>query len=42
MRKYCDREKIELDILTDLHVVGPPDCEKVVSGMLSVCVCAPR
>jgi hypothetical protein len=30
----------DLDILTDLHVFGAPECEKVVFEMLYVCMCS--
>jgi hypothetical protein len=30
MWKYCGDEEIDTDILTDLHVVNSPKCEKVV------------
>jgi hypothetical protein len=42
MGKYCDGEKVNLEILKDVHVLSPSECEKVVSDMpsvfLSVCV----
>lgn len=28
MNKYCDDNKIGLQILTDLHVSSPSECEK--------------
>jgi hypothetical protein len=41
-RKYCDRENIDLEILTDLNVLraSPPQYEKVVTGVSPVFVCA--
>jgi hypothetical protein len=43
MRKYCDCEKADLEILTDLDVFSPPEYKKVLYGMLYVCIygCAP-
>jgi hypothetical protein len=45
MKEYCDRGKVDLGILTDLHVSNPPEYEKVVSAILAVYLyvwmCAP-
>jgi hypothetical protein len=40
MRKYCDCEEADLEILTDLYVLSPPGYKKVIFGMLYVCVYA--
>jgi hypothetical protein len=34
MRKYCDCEKIDIEILTDLHGFNPHDYENVVFEIL--------
>jgi hypothetical protein len=39
MSKYCDRKKINLEILTYLHIFSPPDYDKAVFGMPFVCLC---
>jgi hypothetical protein len=41
MRKYCELEKVDLKILTDLNVVIPSDWRKVVIGgpLIHLCVC---
>jgi hypothetical protein len=39
VRKFCDGERINLQLLTDLHVFNSPEYEDVVLGMSSVCVC---
>jgi hypothetical protein len=35
MRKYSD----DFKILMDLHILRPPECEKVISGKLYFCTC---
>jgi hypothetical protein len=39
VRKYCDGKRIDLQILTDLHVFSIPEYGEVVLVMPSVCVC---
>jgi hypothetical protein len=40
MRKYCDVETYDLEILTDLHVfLRPPWYERVVAGVAYIHVC---
>jgi hypothetical protein len=43
MKKYCNGEKIDLEILKDLSFISPFSIrEKFVSGIPCVCICAPR
>jgi hypothetical protein len=44
MRKYCDGEKIDLEILMDLLYLSPSEGERVVFGVLSIGVygCVPE
>jgi hypothetical protein len=37
--QYCDCERADLEILTDLHVVSPSEHKRVFLGMSFVCVC---
>jgi hypothetical protein len=37
MRKNCDHEEIDEEILTDLHMFSHPDYEKVVFGTPPFC-----
>jgi hypothetical protein len=38
MRSIVVLRRTDLDILTDLHILGAPECEKVVFEM-RVCMC---
>jgi hypothetical protein len=38
MRKYCDCKKIYIEILNGLRILILPEYEKVVFGMLPVCM----
>jgi hypothetical protein len=45
-REECDREKLDLEVLIDLHVLSHPEYEIIVIGMqsvsMSVCPCHRR
>lgn len=38
MRNYSDHEKINLEMLKNVHIFSAPDNEKVSFGVLSVCI----
>jgi hypothetical protein len=37
MRKYCNADRLEFQVLVGLNVFSAPEYEKVVSGTPSVC-----
>jgi hypothetical protein len=39
MRKYCGRETIDLEILTDMHVFSTLEYEQIGFRMRSLCLC---
>jgi hypothetical protein len=39
MGKYCDGEKIDFEVLTDLYGISTPEYGNAVSGLPFVCVC---
>jgi hypothetical protein len=41
MGKYCDGDETYLEILKDLHIFFPCEYEKMVSRMLTLCMCVP-